>query len=189
MSSFINYISFPVSVEELENKLNTDNIMDMEDILNSKLVCWTVSAKCNVGDVIFFIHTKSAKSNIIKVKRDLDLNGCFDERLVKDALLRAENIYKKYGGSLFAIGRVLGKPKYDGESFDYDTHFKNRTFANIGDITILDRPILTSEITKFYNLAQHYSNVPLKEEIYNQIKQKITEHNSVKFFDDIKKSV
>ena len=109
VQSYIANVSFPTSLEEMEELVNGEYYMDMEALLlfdNAKFTAPKWAAK---GDIVFFYHAKSAITKIrhlktlLKNERD-KYKQVYDE--ITEYLETAEMIYKKYGGTIFAVGTV-----------------------------------------------------------------------------------
>lgn len=172
---YINNISFPSSLEELFNRINKFNTMDMEDVLASRPVEWSVPKYAKAGELIFFMHAKTANAKISILKRK---NNIKNEKIDK-VLLKAKEIYKKYGGKIFAVGFISENPKFYNYPFDYDVHFKSKYFSTITAIYVLDNPIDISEFKSFIKVSQFGSITVLNNKKFQKLRELILLKNEV----------
>ena len=129
VQSFITNISFPTSLEELYKYVH---LFDIEKVLGcsysdfiddydkyndstyeSRGVCWTAPKWCKKGDIVFFMHSKTANAKIRKLRKELlnkreSLSSNYFWTMM-NALIRADKLHNTYGGKIFAIGKVSGK--------------------------------------------------------------------------------
>lgn len=176
--AYINNISFPSNLEELSNKINEFGTMDMEDVLASNPVEFSVSKYAKAGELVFFMHTKTANAKISAVKKEYDNSKSKDENLGK-VLSRAKEIYKKCGGKIFAVGFISEDPVYYNPPLDYDVHFKSKYFANITNTFILNIPIDISEFREFIKISQFGSITVLDNEKFQRLRELILSKNEV----------
>lgn len=176
MKIFINYISHPVDCVELKNVIE-EGPLDMECILSDSSVGWTVPKSAEYGDIIMFIHTRSAKNNIEKIEKEMNDNSSFD--FLKPYLAKSRQIYNQYGGKLFAVGMVCSDVITDTENDSYLRHYSTRTYTEIGEIYILENPIDTMEFKDFWNIMQHFASTPLSNYVFDKMKEIIIKQNDV----------
>lgn len=176
MNIYINYISYPNSCNELENRIK-DGPLDMEWILTHKNACWTVPKQTNIGDIIMYIHTKSAKENIKKIQKEIE--NFPNYKYLTKYLDNSLKFFNQYGGTLFAIAQVESNVETDYNNFDYTTHFSSRNFAKINNIYIFKNPISTKDFKNILDIRQHFSNVPLKKDSFQKIRDIIIKQNNV----------
>lgn len=180
MRVFINYVSHPSNAQEFENKFNECQELDMECLLRDEVVDWTVARHAEPGDIVMFIHTRSAGRHIETVEKEIEANEKYKH--LQDFLQRSKDIYKIYGGKFCAIGEILDIP-YHFDDFGYENHFKSRHFAKIGNIYILENPIDTMDVANILDITKHYSSVPLKTETFNKLREVIQATNKTpKYF-------
>ncbi len=174
MRAFINYVSHPTNAKEFGNKFKECNELDMECLLNNPTVCWTVARHAQPDDIILFIHTRSAEKHIQNIEKEMNEDKKYE--YLTDFLLRSKEIYKKYGGTICAIGEVWDMPHHF-DNFGYENHFKSRHFAEIGNIYILENPIDTIDISNILDIRQHYSSTPLKCQTFDKLREVIQSKN------------
>ena len=124
VQSFITNISFPTSLEELYKYVH---LFDIEKVLGcsysdfiddydkyndstyeSRGVCWTAPKWCKKGDIVFFMHSKTANAKIRKLRKELlnkreSLSSNYFWTMM-NALIRADKLHNTYGGKIFAKG-------------------------------------------------------------------------------------
>ena len=155
VQSFITNISFPTSLEELYKYVH---LFDIEKVLGYKYndstyesrgVCWTAPKWCKKGDIVFFMHSKTANAKIRKLRKELlnkreSLSSNYFWTMM-NALIRADKLHNTYGGKIFAIGKVSGKIINDPNSNGDTQHWKSSIYAPIDSIFLLEYPIDISE--------------------------------------------
>ena len=67
VQAHINNISFPKTLDELYWFVTENGSFNVEDILFNKFVEWTVPNWTQTGDIVFFMHAKTARSTITKL--------------------------------------------------------------------------------------------------------------------------
>ena len=103
-----------------------------------------------MGDVCLFMHAKTANSTISSLKTELMKNRHYysdaDFQELSSWLDRGKELYKKYGGKIFAVARVFDSPEeyFDSEPNEY-IHWGSRLYADMGEIWHLQEPIDISE--------------------------------------------
>ena len=111
VQAFLNNISFPKTLDELEYFAERFNV---EEILNVKETEWTAPKWAVKGDIVFFFHAKTAiqKITMLETKLKQEKGERLEEntRTLWTALQRARKLYKVYGGKIFAIGQISDRP-------------------------------------------------------------------------------
>lgn len=143
VQAYISNISFPRSLEEVYDYAGE---FDIEKILSggdygedgARWTEWTAPKWCKKGDVVLFMHAKTANSRISKCKTELMNRKEFYSReefcTIRDALTRAKKLYKHYGGKIFAIGKISGKILCDDIAAQSERHWTSKIYAPISDI-------------------------------------------------------
>lgn len=103
VQSYIANVSFPTSLEEMEELVNGEYYMDMEALLLFNDAKFTAPKWAAKGDIVFLYHAKSAITKIRHLKSLLEnekekYKQTYDE--IEKYLETAEAIYKKYGGTI-----------------------------------------------------------------------------------------
>ena len=159
VQAYLNNVSFPKNMEELDHYADQ---FDVEVLMCSEWVEWTVPKWTVPGDIVLFFHAKTAIQSIRRLETALKkekehLSQREYERLW-NALQRARLLYQKYGGKILAIGKVAEQPFYDAhpgmseeEKLQLNINFitNRRIFAKIDEICLLPCPVDISEFSDF----------------------------------------
>ena len=172
--AFITKISFPNNLEQLVNFLRVRDgdyngtAAEMSDIyllLESYSTAWTAPDWCKVGDIVFFMHTKISKSRLEHIEAEYEDRGdeynIYARLRIEKALELERDLYKKYGGKIFAIGQVSGEVFDNNYASENNLHWKSRTYAPMSDIFILERPVDVSEFGPFIDVAERTAITPV----------------------------
>ena len=73
VQSFIDNFSVPTTLEELLWYIREVGEFDIEELLRSNEVSWTVLRWCKIGDIVFFMHAKHANTHLRRLKREATL--------------------------------------------------------------------------------------------------------------------
>ena len=187
VQAFIDNISFPMTLEELERFADWFNV---EEILNVDETEWTAPRWGVEGDVVFFFHAKTAIQKITmletKLKREKTEYSAEDYQWLWKSLQRARELYKSYGGKIFAIGRVSGRTEYDSQEGDEVLHWVSRFYAPIDRIFVLQQPIDISEFSDFLPVSTRGAITPVVGSDFDRLKKIICSKNEIP--DYLKKS-
>lgn len=195
VQAFITNISFPTSLDELYDYarfFNVENVLgcDINCIINENNELdfsnyeyrgntWTAPKWCKNGDIVFFMHSKTANAKISALKTELISKKEHYENntfwFLLNALFRAKNLYRIYGGKIFAIGRISGMPLYDKTSSDL--HWKSNIYAPINDIFLLENPVDISEFNSEILVSRQSSITPVFGSHFTFLKNIITKKN------------
>lgn len=183
VNAHINNISFPTTIEGLEQFVYEHGQYNVEDILTEPDTTWTVPRSAKIGDIVLFFHAKTAISRITalitEVKALPDGSG-HDKQLLLDWLERARSLYKQFGGKVFAVGRVTGSPEYWADDEDSDKyHWHGRIYADVGDIVVLDNPIDISEFNSFIKVSRQSAITPLPAKEFDELREIIAVKNEI----------
>ena len=188
VQAVINNISFPKSLEELFKVETVHGRFNVEDIFfdleNGGYTEWTMPKWCKTGDIVFFMHTKTAKATISKLKTVLraskDDYNAEDYAILSSALERGTELYQQYGGKIFAMGKVCESPFYDkGEDFDFDPHWKSKIYAPIDSLYCFQEPIDISEFNIFIMLSRGGAITGVFGKVFEALKALIMSKNAV----------
>lgn len=93
-------------------------------------------------------------------------------------LSKARELYKLYGGKIFAIGKVIGKPFYDNNVYpETDLHWSGKIYALISDIVVLENPVDISELNPFIMISRQSAITSVFGSEFEQLKQMIIRKN------------
>ena len=180
VNAHINNISFPKTIEQLEDFIYEHGCYNVEDILVDAAdgyTNWTVPRSSVVGDVVLFFHAKTAIQWIRKLEtaaKTLDAR-LHDKKLLGEWLQRARELYAAYGGKIFAIGRISSRPEREDDVNPY--HWSGRIYADIKDLCLLETPIDISEFNSFILISRQSSITHLPSKEFEKIKSLINDKN------------
>lgn len=186
VQAFINNISFPKTLEQLETYINV-GYFDIEGLLkyDGEETGWTVPGWASVGDISFFMHAKTANAHISRLTTQLRTGKhYYDEEMGQTMMAwldRAREIYREYGGKIFALARVSSNPEYDydeGENYQ-PMHWNSRIFASLDQLTLLDKPIDISEFNDFIFVSRMSAITPVLGKEFKLLKQVISSKNKI----------
>ena len=197
VQAFINNISFPTNLDGLEQFAE---LFDIERILgldyfaaDKRYSEFTAPKWCKKGDIVFFMHSKTASSRISALKTELISRRESLENdyfwILMNSLFRAKQLHNSYGGKIFAIGQVSGKLIYDNESNNNNfNHWKGRIYAPINSFFLLQKPIDISEFNSFIKVSRQSGITPVIGEQFDNLKAIILKKNHIveRFFENSK---
>ena len=180
VQAFLNNISFPKSLDELEFFADGFNV---EEILTVSETEWTAPKWAVEGDIVFFFHAKTAIQWIRKLETKLKSEKTFlpaeKAQKLESALNRARRLYKKYGGKIFAVGRVSGRPVYDSQDDDEIYHWNSKFYAKIDEIFVLRQPIDISEFSDFLMVSRQSAITPVVGDDFEHLKALTAAKNEI----------
>lgn len=184
VNAYINNISFPKSIDELEMFIYEHGCYNVEDVIEAigGYAEWTVPRHSAIGDLVLFFHAKTAIQWIRKLETATkSLNKTeHDIDLLTEWLNRARQLYSLYGGKIFAVGRVSSSPEREEES-GMDSklfHWGSKIYAKISDIVLLDKPIDISEFNSFILVSRQSGITPLPANEFQKLKEIIVSKNT-----------
>lgn len=193
VQAYISNISFPDSLDEVYDYAHSFNmemlLMGDEGEYEDRETSWTAPKWCKKGDIVFFMHAKTANSKISKLKNELLRNREWYSNsafwTIMNALIRAKKIHDIYGGKIFAIGKISGNPAYE-KTDNENLHWRSNIYAPIDDIFLLENLIDISEFSVEIGVSKQSSITPVLGEKFNFIKNLILKKNSIveKYFID-----
>ena len=182
VNAHISNISFPTTIEELENIIYQNERYNVEDVTIYGGGNWTVPRYAKKGDIVLFYHAKTAISRITalitKVKA-LPNSSKHSKELLLSWLDRARRLFGVYGGKVFAISRILGKPETEILDVEEEYHWSGRVFADVGDTVNLERPIDISEFNSFIKISRQSGITPLPATEFNRLREIISSKNRI----------
>lgn len=182
IESFIDNISVPRSLAELkEFFLNgNDAQMLLRDLDTTDTTCWTSPRWAKHGDIVLFMHAKTARTHLTRIKteiRETYPEGSGERKKLLAAVDEQIDFHSKFGGKIYVIGRVSGKPFK--EDVPAGLHNKSNIFCDIDDLFYLKRPIDLSEFNGFIKLNSMGAITPVFGSEYDRLKKMIIDYNEV----------
>lgn len=179
VQSVINNISFPKTVESLEYFINEVGHFNVEDILLFSTVEWTMPKWALKNDIVFFFHAKTTIQTIRRLESEIRKNSGKNNNTLLQGLQHARSLYDKYGGKIFAIGRVLGRPFYDSGEWQERVHWGRKIYAEIGDIHILQTPVKIDEFSQFITISRQSAITSVVGADFEKLKEVIGKSNKI----------
>ena len=132
------------------------------------------------------MHSKTAIQKIRPLETEIRTNkALYSEAEIENFthwLNWGRTLYSKYGGKIFAIGRVENDTIRDDEAVSTDLptlHWKSRIYADIADVFILENPIDISEFRDFLLVSRGGTITPVFGEAFEQLKTLVVSKNLV----------
>lgn len=191
VQSYIANVSFPTSLEEMEELVNGEYYMDMEALLLFNDAKFTAPKWASKGDIVFFYHAKSAITKIRHLKSLLKNESdkykqVYDE--IVEYLETAEEIYKKYGGKIFAVGTVCEELEIVKDAPREHLHWRSNIYAPINNITNLDFPVDKAKFEEYVKLSMQRTITPVPGTAFNGLRKLVLRYNDVPFIEDCEAS-
>ena len=182
--SFPNTLDQVLQIEKTEGKFDVEVLEEAILHGNELIYEWTVSKWVKPDDIIFFMHSKSSIHTIGRLKNELKtMNGAYsqeDAEIISRGLERGIKVYKKYGGKIFAVGRVSETPtETNYAEIGTTPHWKSRISAYVDDSFLLIKPIDLAEFSKFIKLSCGGSITPVFGSAFEQLRDIIKESNDI----------
>lgn len=183
VQSCITTVSFPDTIDGVLNMVNDNNYLgpwltDLDSLLEYPDLedsGWTAAPWLTVGDVLFFYHSKRARSRTKqlykKAKNDVD-----SETELIELLARSIGLAEKYGGTIFGCARVIGPIFYSDDT--KPRHFDGRNFAPYADFCLFPHPLPIEEFRQFRPIGQN-TVTPLYGNEFAGIKSLLAEKNDL----------
>jgi hypothetical protein len=184
VQAYISNMSTSSSLEELDND---EGYSLPEVLLNESSIEWTAPKWAKAGDIVFFMHSKYAKSTITRLRTELiqrkNEYSSADYNRLMSYLYHALEIHAKYGGKIFAIGRVCGCSEYvEPENYCDILHWKSRNYAEIDNIQELDEPIDISDFHNYIYVTRAGAITPLFNNEFDLLRSDIGKTNDLPDF-------
>ena len=183
VQSFITNISFPYHLDEFLFFLEDNFHFNVDDVLNEDYLEWTAPRWCKIGDIVFFMHAKTAIQKITRIRTEYNNTKnnytTKQQKLIEKGINHALDNYKKYGGKIYAIGQVTGSKLYDDlYPDDVKLHWGSKIYAPISEIFILENPIDISEFKDFIMVSRQSAITGIFGKEYEELKKIIIEKNN-----------
>lgn len=186
--SFILNHSAPKTLEELLIYIRDHGRYNLEDILQeTNLEEWSVPRWAGIGDIIFFMHAKTADQTFRNLRKDLNKakyseNDYYE---MSEWIDRGLELHKKYGGKIVAIGQVVGPPvniqpvTEDEKEYSQTYHWKSSIYALVNHVHPLANPVDISDFNSFIHVSRRGGITPIFGESFDQLRALISKNNEV----------
>ena len=182
VQSFVSNMSAPTSLEELDYN---EGITLPETLMSEPTNEWTAPKWAKAGDVVFFMHSKTARSSLTALRTELttkksDFTASDYNRLL-GWLDHALDIHAQYGGKIFAVGRVCGGPEYaeTDSLLESILHWKSRNYSAIDNILILEHPLDISTFRDYIYISRGSATTPLFDKEFSHLRDDIGRENAL----------
>ena len=180
--SFVSNMSAPTSLEELAY---TDGLTLPENLMSEPTNEWTAPKWAKAGDVVFFMHSKTARSSLTALRTELTSRKADFTALDYNRLLgwldHALDIHAQYGGKIFAVGRVGGGPEYaeTDSLLESILHWRSRNYSAIDNILILEHPLDISSFREYIYISRGSATTPLFDKEFSHLRDDIGRENAL----------
>ena len=197
VQSSVTSVSFPKTLEDLRNMglkwqrlIGKDWITDMEVLLDfppNSNIPWIAPNWLTEGDILFFYHTKTAKTAISKLLKSASgivagygpkassPSSARDMTGLAEVLRRSAKIAGAYSGAIFGFAEVSGRPQ---RMHDEYKHFKGTIYAPLGKVYIFNQPLRSEDFTDVLKIGQN-TTTPVFGSEFEEIKKRLAERNSL----------
>ncbi len=189
IQAFINNISAPKTLEELLFFIEEHGQFNVEDIIYDAVTdlstVWTVPFWAKIGDIVFFMHAKTARTHLTALRTKLNKEqALFTKKQFKkmyDWIERGIELHTEYGGKIIAVGRVSGVPEYYYEDSSV-YHWRSRIYSEIDELFVLDNPIDISEFNHQIMVSRQSGITPVFGDDFVLLKDLIGKKNTLPQF-------
>ena len=186
VQSFITNATAPKTLDELYEITRVDGYCPSMDAIlymwRGEPIGWTVPGWAKVGDVVFFMHSKTSNSLLTAMRSELALRenefGPEDLNWLRFWINHELDVHKLYGGKIYAIGRVAGKPYKDSGNHSHQ-HWGSCIYADIDDVQMLTNPIDISEFNGFIHVSRQNAITPVFGEKHERLMGLIAAKNRI----------
>ena len=186
VQAFVTNNTFNKSLEELLDDMEVRGFLTIEALFQDGETQWTAPRWCKSGDIAFFMFAKTASATISaltteykKTKANFSVR---EQRKIEEALHRGREIYKKYGGCIFAFARVNGDMIFMNQESGSSNHWRSPIYAPMEQLTILDKPISIDAFRNFLTISRQNTITPVLGDAFDQLKRLIIDSNAVPAF-------
>lgn len=182
VQSYVSNMSTASSLEELQQ---TQGFTLPENLMSAFDNEWTAPKWAKAGDIVFFMHSKTARSTITKLRSELirkrDGISTADYDRLMGYIGHALDIHAKYGGKIFAVGRICGGPEYvqPEDVVNEVLHWKSRNYSAIDNIHVLEHPVDISVFRDYIHISRGSSITPLFDTNFDKLRVDIGKENEL----------
>ncbi len=183
----ITAVTFPETPEQLFDMIekNADmskSLTDIDTLLsNSTDIAWTAPRWMTCGDLLFFYHTKSARANLRRLRKEIEASAPDYDDLIP-AVERGEEQAEEFSQTIFACGVVVKPSEFQAPNARDEPHFKSTIFAPLGKIHLFKHPLPASEFTKEITLSTGGTLTPLHGNTLTSLKTMLARKNRLPTF-------
>ena len=170
----------PKNIEDLIERFDKGRMTNIDHLFadNGKETVWTVSKDVKRGDIVLFLCAKTSVNHMGHVRQQAkDMKN-------SEIIAFAENEYqkyKKYAGSIMAIGTIAEKPFQTNTSGYENAGWSSTWYAKIYKLNILREPIKMDELKDFITINSFGAITKLKDVQWNKLEKIIQKRNPALF--------
>ena len=155
MPAFIINFQSPFELDDLWDRYERDGLTNIDHILNYEgtLGEWTVHKDAKPGDRVFFMCAVTSKDHMGHVCSQARKTDGIPDEIVAFAEAERE-LYRRYAGTIVAIGRVEEKPFQSYDSGYSNPAWRNPWYARIRDVQMLAEPIGIDKFRDFIKVSR-----------------------------------
>ena len=180
VQAFISNMTAPSTLKEM---LRYGEESLPENILSDKENEWTVPSWAKAGDIVFFMHAKTANTKLTRLRTELNNTDSYSAAEREELRKRIDNhlkIHAQYGGKIFAIGHVCGGPIHitDEDLSNNIYHWRSRVYAHIDKVRKLKNPIDIKDLKPLkIEISRESAITPLFDEEFRSLRTLIGKNN------------
>lgn len=179
--AYILNISAIQSVEELREMIRKKypHTVEMPLLDGYNEVGWyTAPSWIMDGDIVFFYHAVTAKEHNKRLRRQIRHSDFDDADELNKYLDYCDILYEKYGGRIYAVGKVAGSAFYSESEWEHP-HFKSRIFAPISNVEKLEFPLSADIFKEFLPITRHSGITPVLGNDFMNLKSLLLRYNEL----------
>ena len=191
VQAFVVNNAFPNSLQEIIQDMECRGFLTIEMLLQEQNVQWTAPRWSKLGDIAFFMFTKTSSARIsaltTEYNRFKENYTIRERRKIEESLHRGKELYQKYGGCIFAFARVEGRISYERQDYDSASHWRSPIYAPMHHLTVLEKPISIEVFREFLTISRQNTITPVLGEAFDKLHELIIHNNDVPdFFKNLK---
>lgn len=181
--AYILNLAIPKTIEQVYSRATADDSsergrFDIEGILyGDPCSGWTAPKWAQVDDLVFFMLTRTSAYAARRLAKDWleerDFYAPEEVNLIEQMLLKAQWLADRYSGKIYAVGRIASEPEYALPVADLP-HFRKRLFADVDEITLLEKPVDMEEFKSYISISRTGSITTIEESALAQLSDLLT---------------
>lgn len=183
VQAYILNISAIQTIEELREMTENELVHTVESAMHigkDEAGSYTAPKWIMQGDIIFFYHAATAHQHNRRLRKEVSNGNFEDADKLNSYLDYCDNLYKKYGGKIYAVGVVADTAYYSDAEWEHP-HFKTRIFAPITNVVYLEYPLPAKQFKEFLPIATQQAITPVLGNDFMKLKSLILRYNDVPY--------
>lgn len=165
--------------KNIEHRERPPKVLDIDLIVNGSQtrLNWSVPPWAQPGDIAVFYCTARSEQSAAKLRRDIEIAVIESDDSDESEIVELRQVYREildhavvrtreFAGRLVAVGRVASWP-YAGAG----AHFRDRLFADIDDVVVLEQPVPVSKIKDVFQIRRAATISRMNAEAYGAFKR------------------